>query len=46
MGGAGGGGARISKFFYYESKFIIKKWMDRQTDPNQFAPSNSSKLGA
>ena len=22
------------------------RWMDRQTGPNQFAPSTSSKLGA
>ena len=44
-------------FFYYESKLKIKKNLgggeggggrgtDRRTDPNQFAPSFSSKLGA
>ena len=56
-GWVGVGWARISEFFFKGVGWVgvglgegggrrVDGWMDRQTGPNQFAPSTSLKLGA
>ena len=44
---AGGGGSRVSEFFFTKNPNLKKKWgggvgrlMDSRTGPNQFAPSS------
>ena len=38
--------ARVSEFFFGGGWGGWGRWTDRQTGPNQFAPSTSLKLGA